>query len=152
MLVYRITRKRYEDKVLSGEGGRKVASRWNFKGDPIVYTSSTRSLALLEMLVHMDMEDMRMMDLIICEINIPESLTMHTLSGSALPENWNQTPFSNGTQKYWREFTSTDKTAVLRVPSVIIPQEWNYLIDPLHKDVKRIKVRTCNPLRIDQRF
>lgn len=152
MQVFRITRKRYESQVLSGEGGRRVASRWNYKGDSIVYTSSSRSLSLLEMLVHMDMEDMRKMDLLICEIHIPERLKIESIPIQKLPEGWNRTPFNKGSQQYWRHFIEDRKAAVLRVPSVIIPEEWNYLIDPEHPDSKKIKVRSCNPLQVDARF
>ena len=152
MKVYRITRKRYEKHVLNGEGGRKVASRWNYKGDPITYTSATRALSLLEMLVHMDMEDMRKMDLVICEITIPETVKVQTIPAKSLPEGWQKTPFSQGPQAYWHAFIQKKKAAVLRVPSIIIPQEWNYLIDPMHEQAGKIKVNSCSALSIDSRF
>lgn len=152
MKVYRITRKRYEQSVLSGEGGLRVASRWNFKGDAISYTSASRALSLLEMLVHMDMEDMRSMNLIICEINVPDSLKVQKIPSKSLPEGWNKTPFNQGPQAYWHEFIEKKKAAVLRVPSIIIPEEWNYLIDPNHPDAKKIKVSSCSALSLDARF
>lgn len=152
MKVYRITRNRYEKSVLSGEGGRKVASRWNYKGDAVTYTSVTRALSLLEMLVHMDMEDIRKMDLVICEINIPDSVKIQNIPSKSLPEGWNKTPFAQGSQVYWKSFIQKKKSAVLRVPSIIIPEEWNYLIDPTHPDAKKIKVSSCSPLTLDSRF
>ncbi len=152
MKVYRITRKRYEQSVLSGEGGLRVASRWNHKGDAISYTSATRALSLLEMLVHMDMEDMRKMDLLICEIDIPDSVKIQSIPSKSLPEGWNRTPFTQAPQAYWHTFIAKKKAAVMRVPSIIIPQEWNYLIDPNHPDAKKISVNSCVPLTLDERF
>ncbi len=152
MKVYRITRKRYEKQVLSGEGGRRVASRWNYKGDPIVYSSATRALSLLEMLVHMDMEDMRQMDLVICEIDIPEKLKIQAIRTNSLPEGWNKSPFSQKSQAYWNTFINAEKAPVLRVPSIIIPEEWNYLINPAHEDARLIKVHSCSPLTLDSRY
>ena len=88
MNVFRISRAKYAYQILSGEGGLKVASRWNYKGERIVYTSATRALALLEMLVHLDMEDMKSMDLMLCEIHIPDSLQVQIIKPSQLPEGW----------------------------------------------------------------
>lgn len=150
--VYRISRRKYQDSVLSGIGGLRVASRWNLKGDSIVYSSASRSLALLEMLVHMDIADMRLMGMMMYSIQIPERVGIYRPRVSSLPEHWDSLPYEQGSQSYWRTFKEGQRAAVLCIPSVILPQEYNYLINPDHPDSRYIKVKDMQEMVLDARL
>jgi RES domain-containing protein len=152
MRVYRIERKQYLRQTLSGLGAASVAGfRWNSLYTRMVYTAATRSLATLEILVHLDMEDIPT-DRYFVEIDIPDALAILTINQSALPRNWDAVPPQPKTQHLGDVFVADQKAAVLQVPSVLVPQEFNYLINPLHPEAKKIKIVSRVPFRFDQRL
>jgi len=109
----------------------------------INYTSSSRLPAVLEDLPT---------DRYYVEIEIPDSIQIMELKMEDLPNNWDAKPPSLETQYIGDDFVKSGETAVLKVPSSIIPQEFNYLINPNHPDIKRIKVISKVPLQFDRRF
>lgn len=153
MRVFRIERKKYVKSTLSGIGASMTSGfRWNSEYTRLVYTSQSRSLALLEIAVHLDLSDDLPTDRVMVEIDVPDKLLIQSIDIKDLAKNWKSFPPHPSTQKLGDNFVLNSKTAVLKVPSCIVPEEFNYLINPLHADSKDIKVISVVPLVIDQRL
>ncbi|MBX2844897.1 MAG: RES family NAD+ phosphorylase [Saprospiraceae bacterium] len=149
MIVYRLDREKRRQNVLTGIGAERMGGRWNLKGTKTVYTSQSRALAMLEVLVHIDITDLPK-DMILAEIHIPDSIEIVSLK--KLPTNWDKFPYRFEVQKTFTAFCHKDEAAVLKVPSAIVEGEFNFLINPLHKDFKKIKTIRIEALNFDQRL
>ena len=153
MRVFRIERKKYLNETLSGKGSAlSNASRWNSKNTFIVYTAETRALSLLEISVHLDLKSELPKDRFIVEIDIPDNIKIQILNLKDLPESWNTKPPALESQFIGDDFIRNADAAVLQVPSAIIPEEYNYLINPNHQDSSSIKVVKTTKLRFDERL
>ena len=139
MRVWRICRKAHAADPLDGRGGLYAPGRWHPRGIRIVYASATLSLAALELLVHLD-RDLLPSDLVQIEIDLPDDLPMEQIKAGRLPSGWRRYPAPAKLQRIGAAFIARGKTAVLRVPSAVIPEESNYLLNPAHDGIKRIKV------------
>ena len=153
MRVYRIEREKYLDTTLKGIGAAKTEGfRWNSLDTYIVYTSATRSLATMEVSVHLDLNEDLPADRYYVEVDIPDSIEILELEVDDLPDNWDRQPPSLNTQVIGDSFVESNEFAVLRVPSSIVPPEYNYLINPKHKDALKIKVVSTEAMRFDKRI
>ena len=135
----------------SGEGGRLVAGRWNSKGQPVVYTASTLSLAALEKFVHLGAEGAAI-GFVSYEIEIPASVKTAEVKRSALPRDWREQPAPESTQKIGDEWIRGLRSAVLLVPSVVIPDEFNLLLNPAHPGFVKIKISAPRAYSFDPRM
>jgi RES domain-containing protein len=133
MKVYRITSPKYA-KDLSGEGARRFGGRWNSQGINMLYTSSSIALSFLEILVHTDRKYLRKVYSII-ELEVDASNGM-TVGSAELSGNWNTYPMGEETQYLGDWFVTKGTHFWMSVPSVVVPFEKNYLINPSHKDFK----------------
>lgn len=148
MKLFRIERKKYFDEVLSGKGASySNENRWNSLGTSLIYTSENRSLALLEILVHLDLRTELPKDRLIVELEIPDESPFLDIFGFSID-------FKNRfeTQKMGDYFIKENKHLLLKVPSAITPEEFNFLINPNHADAKDIKIVKAIPLIFDNRF
>lgn len=153
MRVYRIEREKYLDAPLRGIGAALTEGyRWNSLSTYLVYTAESRALATLEVSVHLDLSEDLPMDRYYVEIDIPDDVDILEISTEDLPENWDAKPPILETQFIGDDFVKDTSAAVLKVPSSIIPPEFNYLINPNHPEAKKITVISREPLRFDQRF
>ena len=153
MRVYRIEREKYLDTTLKGIGAALTEGyRWNSLNTYLVYTAESRALATLEVSVHLDLSEDLPTDRYYVEINIPDEVEMLELSMEDLPENWDAKPPILETQFIGDDFVKDNDAAVLKVPSCIVPQEFNYLINPNHPEAKKMTVISKVLLRFDQRF
>lgn len=153
MRVYRIEREKYLNTTLNGIGAALTEGyRWNSLNTFLVYTAESRSLATLEISVHLDLTEDLPTDRYYVEIDIPEDTEVLELSVEDLPENWNAKPPAIETQFIGDDFVSQNQAAVLRVPSCIVQQEFNYLINPTHPDAKKINVISIQKLTFDNRL
>lgn len=153
MKVYRIEREKYLKTTLSGIGASMVKGyRWNSLYTRLVYTAESRALATLEVSVHLDLSEDLPLDRYYVEIDIPDDLTMLEVSLEDLPDDWNAKPPTITTQTIGDDFVLGNEAAVLKVPSSIVPQEFNYLINPSHSDVSRISITNITPMTFDARF
>ncbi len=151
MFVYRLGKTAYIHD-LSGKGAETYGGRWNSKGTALIYASGSRSLCAFEILVHIGATDDLPEDLSVIEIEIPDDIQIHYMDAAALPKGWNAPIGIYETQLIGNNFVSTHKTAVLAVPSAIIPQEYNFLLNPRHSDFHKIKITATETFGFDQRL
>lgn len=135
MVVWRLTLKKHA--APDGEGARRYGGRWNKPGTPVVYTSGTLSLAALEYLVHVD-SDILPDSLVSVRATIPDSLAIETIHASDLPSDWKDKIIPVALQERGTSWANHAKSPVLKVPSVVIEHEWNYVLNPLHPDFHQI--------------
>ncbi|MBV8253835.1 MAG: RES family NAD+ phosphorylase [Chitinophaga sp.] len=150
MDVYRISKCAYIND-LSGTGARLYGGRWNSKGHSIVYTAGSRALAALEVLVHIPLKNI-IQDFCIAAIHIPDNIAIRTLTEKDLPAKWQSLAPLPELQCIGDEWIATSKYAVLKIPSVVIADEFNYLINPEHPEAQGIIVSETKPFVFDQRL
>lgn len=137
--------------AFDGEGTRRFGSRWVPKGVPAIYTSSTLSLAALELFVHTAC-DLVPADLRAISADIPPDLEVQELALSALPANWRQIPAPQELQELGRSWLVDAKAPVLSVPSVVVPIERNYVLNPRHVAFHRIQLGDAHDFSFDPRM
>jgi RES domain-containing protein len=153
MKVFRIEREKYLSATLSGTGASMSDGfRWNSLNTSIVYTAESRALALLEISVHLDLQHDLPADRYIVGIDIPDELEILELKLEELPFNWDAKPPIFETKLIGDDFVFKKTAPVLKVPSAIIPQEFNYLINPTHPDSSKIRIFSTDPLNFDSRL
>lgn len=153
MRVFRIEREKFLKTTLSGIGAStSKGNRWNSLLTRLVYTAESRALAILEVAVHLDLSEDLPSDRHYVEIDIPDDIIIQEVLPEDLPAGWDSKPPIFMTQYIGDYFVQQGDSAVLRVPSCIVPQESNFLINPDHPDSKRITVIRADPMLFDQRF
>ncbi len=150
MRVFRIARKPFARHPLDGRGGLFASGRWHTPRRLVVYTSSSLALASLEVLVHCDIE-LVPTDLVAIEISVPDALRVKTIPVAKLPRNWRTYPAPRGLQKLGDAWLDSVSTCVLRVPSALIPSEDNFILNPKHADMAKLKVVRKFDFRFDPR-
>jgi RES domain-containing protein len=135
---------------LDGEGARLAGGRWNSRDRAAVYTSSRLSLAALELLMHTDVP-LVPSDLVACEIEIPDDIAIESVDPAELPNDW-RLPNHLGCRAIGDKWLDEGRTAVLRVPSAVVPEEWNYVISPGHRAAKAIGVVRRRKFSFDSRL
>ena len=150
MRIYRLTASRYVATAFSGEGTRRVGGRWTPVGYPVAHTSISIALAVLETLVHVDPSVMPAHRVI--AVDIPEAIPVTATSIADLPDDWRRTPPPSRLRELGKAWLDAGETALLRVPSVIVPEEPNYLINPRHADFLRLVIHPPAPFEIDRRL
>lgn len=146
--VYRISKCAYIDD-LKGTGAAAYPGRWHGKGTFVLYTTASPSLALLESVVHMSR--IAVADYCMICLSIPEDKIL-TLSITDLPENWNQNPPPDILREIGERFINSREYLALQLPSAIMPEEFNYLLNPNHPDFKLVKVIYTRNISIDKRL
>ncbi len=150
MDVFRISKTKYAND-LTGFGAEKFGGRWNSKGNAVLYTSSSRALALTEILVHIPVHFLQN-DFSIIHLELPKSAFIKEINLKDLPKNWKQIPANKSTQIIGDLFLEENKCLALKIPSVVIEQEFNYLINPYHKDFKKVKIKSIEAFSFDKRL
>ena len=147
MLVYRITLEKYAHCLIASGN----PARWNSKDVKMIYTASTRALACLENVVHRSalglQQNFRTM-----VIEIPDHLFSTVIDKEELPANWHLFQNYPLTQTMGDSWIQKAETAVLKIPSAIIAEESNYLLNPAHEDFKKIELVRTEPFDFDPRI
>ena len=151
MRFHRLVKARHAASPLDGEGARRAGGRWNPKGMAMAYGSSTLSLAVLELLVHLDPAAIPD-DLIAIEADVPDSLSVLQWLPTELAAGWRKETSLPGLQTLGGGWLKAAPSPVLLVPSVIVPSEANILINPAHPDAARIIVVARAPFSLDPRL
>jgi RES domain-containing protein len=133
----------------SGAGAAKFGGRWNRVGTPAIYASQTVSLAALEVLVHYSAIPR---DFILTEIRLPENIAFIRWETKSLPPGWDANVMIPETQDLGELWVQSRKSALLSVPSCVIPRERNFVINPAHPAFRRIKFLPSVPFAFDPRL
>lgn len=147
MLLYRITRKDFAD--LSGTGSRLYGGRWNSEGRAAVYLASSRSLAMLEALVHLDPTNIPDY-LCLMQVEAPDDIA--ELDVNLLPENWERYDDQYLLKQIGNNFLLRKEKLLLKVPSAIVKQEFNFLFNPLHPKAAEARILAIEPFAFDVRL
>lgn len=147
--LWRITREAYS--ALDGEGARLYGARWSPRGTPAVYAASHLSLSALEYLVHIDAEDAPD-DLVAIRVSIPDDATELAYGPASLPAGWQQSPSPPRCQAIGSAWAKHGKHLLLRIPSVLVPEESNVLMNPMHPDAAKVQVIGSRPFSYDVRL
>jgi RES domain-containing protein len=146
-VVYRLSSSRFAAN--DGTGAALYGGRWNPIGIPAIYTSQSRSLAALEILVHFDVLPR---DFVLTEISFPDALPVLEVKTEELPSGWDANVIPAEAQKIGRQFAEDLRFAVLSVPSMVIPWERNFVLNPHHADFGSIVFGPSTPFRFDPRL
>ena len=128
----------------------RATGRWNSKGVRVVYTSGSLSLATLEVMVHTHFY--RALKYYVCiPIDFDPSLSQ-SITIEDLPNNWKADPIPQSVKKVGDRWIQNQESVILKVPSAIIPVEYNYLINPLHPDFEKIIIHAPQEFTLDSRL
>jgi RES domain-containing protein len=148
--AWRIVKRKFTKVAFTGEGARRYGGRWNSKGAAVVYLAQSQSLAALEMLVHLDSAE-----LLAHYVTIPVTFDAQLASqidSSSLPKNWRVYPAPRSLRTIGDLWVSSGRSAVLRVPSVLVPSESNFLLNPDHRNFAKLKIGKPLRFRFDPRL
>lgn len=148
MMLYRFSHANYANDI-SGEGARLRGGRWNEKGTPALYTSEAISLGLLEVLVNAhtieELQQIRLMT-----IEVPDDASCEELTIKKLRKNWiNDFDY---TQWLGSQLMKANEVLLVKCPSAVIVQEHNFIINPFHKEFKKVKLLSSASFYFDPRL
>jgi RES domain-containing protein len=149
-LVYRIAKTAYI-RDLSGSGARLYGGRWNLRGTSLIYTSETRSLAVLEYLVHTPFTK-GPGDLSLASIEVPDNPAPEEIKRSVLPRNWRDFPAPTRPANFGTTWAQLNRRLLLRVPSALVENEYNVLINPSHPDMASVSITSVKEFGFDRRL
>ncbi len=150
LVVWRLCAARYAGTAFSGEGARLYGGRWSPPGLPLVYTSESRALAMLEVLANAD-EPKVLLDLpwVLVSAEVPPAAVEKP---ARYPESWRQFPHPAETPPFGGAWARAARSVALRVPSAVVPGEFNYLLNPAHPDFKDVRLGPPEPFSFDPRL
>jgi len=148
MIIYRLAIETYKND-LSGTGSKLFGGRWNSVGLAVLYTTENISLAVLEILVRTDMQTIPISYHLI-KIDIPNAIEPQLISSDKLKKDWKND--IGYTQWMGDEFIKSANSLLLKVPSAIVDEENNYVINPKHNDFKKVKIVKVNKFQFDKRL
>ena len=150
MTVWRLSSARYAATVFSGEGAKHYGGRWSPPGLAVIYCAESRSLALVEVLAGIDdVERLFGQEWLLVPADLPEE---GLEKPAHVPDDWRKYPHSPATQAFGAEWVQNQRSVALRVPSVVVPGEFNYLLNPAHPDFKRVKAGKPEAFSFDPRL
>lgn len=149
--VWRIVAARHAGRAFDGEGARRFGGRWNRPGTSLVYTSSTLSLAALELLVHVD-PDLAPPDLVALAAELPAGLAVERIVSAGLPAGWRAVPPPAKLPELGTRWAERGAAVALEVPSAVVPRETNLLFNPRHPDFARLTLSPPEPFTFDPRL
>lgn len=148
MIVYRINNCKYIND-LSGKGAALYGGRWNSKDTYIIYTAESRALALLEAVVHMG--KVPAAGYCMATIEIPHD-NIEIFPVEQLPADWQSNPPPDYLRIIGDHFIRSNKYLALKIPSVLMMEEHNYLLNPNHSEFKKVKIISERPIKMDERL
>ncbi|MFT2009358.1 RES family NAD+ phosphorylase [Pontibacter sp. 13R65] len=150
MIVYRLSKGRYRND-LSGKGAELAGGRWNSKGVAMLYTSESIALCTVEIAVHTPLGIVPDGYYLI-SIHVPDDLSLQVLEPQALPTDWKLFPHPNSTQEIGDAFVFDAVYMTLKVPSATVQGNYNFLLNPRHKDFSKVEVVKTEPFAFDHRL
>lgn len=150
MIAWRVVPQKYAASAFDGEGARRSGGRFNSPGTPVVYTSDTLALAVLEVVVHLPTYR-ALRGRVSFRLDIPDDL-VETLAEHHLPHDWRSTPPSRSTQALGDDWVTRADSAVLQLPSVLLPHHTNLILNPAHPDASQIAIGSGEAIPVDPRL
>jgi RES domain-containing protein len=152
MQVYRISKSAFAED-LNGTGAALYGGRWNPKGFSMLYTAGSISLAVLEYMAH-NFHLMPSLELTLSIISLPDTTSYETIKAEDLPPRWHKPLTSHQfTQGLGAEFLKAKRAYAMKVPSAIIPNEYNILLNPLHISHRDTTIdEKITPFKLDERI
>jgi RES domain-containing protein len=148
--AFRLVKHKHAAQSFDGEGARLFGGRWNRPGVAVVYASENLSLAALELLVHLEWGAL-LGHYVVCRVEFPES-AVEEFSAKRLPADWRTSPAPPALQELGSRWARARRSAVLRVPSAVIPRESNFLLNPDHPTFSRFVRTAPEPFDFDPRL
>jgi RES domain-containing protein len=148
MEVYRIVLVRFADRLYAPG----FSGRWNYDGEFVVYAASSRSLAAMENMVHKMGQGVLGTNFTIMVLEIPDTLPISQISKTDLPKNWKLESSYADTQPIGSKWYKTNQSLLLKVPSAVVPSEFNYVINARHPDFPQVEIKYKEPFEYDYRF
>jgi len=149
--VYRLTKLHYQDQIFSGLGGLYAQGRWTFRGRPVVYASESISLAVLEYTLNYKRRGWVPVS-VLGRAAIPDGVAVAALKLTDLPDNWSDPDPPSTLREIGEDWLQRGATAALKVPSAVVFEEWNYLLNPGHADFAKLVFGKPEPYRFDRRL
>ena len=149
--AWRLTKAKYAGTALSGIGSALRAGRWHARGRPVVYAASSAPLALLETLVHVDRTELLRAEYVAVPLAIPARL-VERVALDDLPDDWRAWPHPPSTRSVGTAWFDGQRSAALVVPSVVVPREWNVLLNPTHPDFQSVEAGAPELFPVDPRL
>jgi len=149
--AWRIVKKTRENEAFSGEGARRYGGRWNHRGTAVAYVSGSMSLAALELFVHLGPAH-KGLRFGAFRVEIPNRVKIDELFDADLPKNWREEPPPDVCKRIGTEWVKSTRAAILRVPSVVVTIEHNYMLNLGHPDFKKLKVSKHSNFSFDPRM
>ena len=150
IIAWRIVQRRFVKSAFTGEGARRFGGRWNSPGRVAVYTAASQALAALEMLVHLETQQL-LQEYVAIPVAIPEKF-IHRVRLFDLPRNWNAYPATDATRALGDEWIARAASPALQVPSTVIPSEHNFLLNPAHGHFRKLRIGKARRFRFDPRL
>lgn len=147
---WRIVKRRYAENACDGEGARRTGGRWNSPGTAMVYTAATESLAILELLVHLERTRI-LSSYVVIECRFAPEMVIH-LERGILPKQWRNARQAAAVRFLGDQWIRLGNSAVLAVPSAVVPRELIYLLNPAHPQFGNITIGKPEPLELDSRL
>ena len=151
LTTYRICKTRYAATWFDGEGAYRFGGRWNSPGTRILYTAGSLSLAALEMLVHLNNEEI-LLAYSFATAEFDENLILSVEDFRTMPENWSASPPLLEIQQIGDEWEREMASVVLKVSTSILPVESNFLINVAHPEFSKVKLGKPQPFTFDKRL
>lgn len=148
--TWRLIKAKHADEAFAGEGARQWGGRWNNKGVRVVYSAESLSLAALEVMVHAPFYN-ALKNYVCIPIDFGSNLSQE-ISIEDLPDNWQADPIPESVQAIGDRWIQNQESIILKVPSTIIPVEYNYLINPAHPDFKKLVIHSPQQFTFDLRL
>jgi RES domain-containing protein len=149
--LWRLVEAKWADDPLDGRGASEEGGRWNPVGVPVVYASTSLALAAME---QADVGRRRLFPkgLRAVEIEVPDSLRCRTVAKGRLPRGWRRDPPPASLAAIGERWCVRGDVPLLRVPSAVLAEEWNVLVNPSHREARRVRVRSVAPFSWDPRY
>ena len=150
MIVYRLSKSKFAGD-LSGKGAEIAGGRWNSKGVAVIYTGESRALCVAEIAVHTGLGNIPK-DYQLVSIEIPDDAEIFKIAVTELSPNWSSIPHLATTQILGDRLLQLNRHLVIKVPSAVVQGDFNYLINPKHKDFNKVKIVKIEEFSFDKRM
>jgi RES domain-containing protein len=149
--VYRLTKLRYQNQIFSGLGGLYADGRWTFRGQPVIYTSASISLAVLEYTLNYRRRGW-VPTSVLGRAVIPKKVRIEVVNPTDSPRNWSAADSPPKLREIGKRWLHAGASAVLKVPSAVVVEEWNYILNPQHPDFKKLILQKPKRFPFDRRL